>query len=195
MTEAAIEIRPISEDVVEDRLALCWGHVDGWRDRDVVDESRAWLENVNRAFSPTTFIAYRAGDPVGMIEFAPTPIVDRFGLVPCRAAPERACWSAESVPDAASENAIFVACLWVEKASQGEGVGRALLGHLLESEVVRDYDGIYTVVSDRDAEFVDPDEGIWWPTGPREFFESFGFEAVDDHEDAPCSTLYRAIEE
>lgn len=196
MSDDPVVVRPISEERIEDRLELCWGGVEGWRDREVVEESRTWLENVNRAFSPTTFIAYRdgAGDPVGMIEFLPAELIDRFGLVPCRTAPERACWSSDPAAVDTAENAIFLACLWVDQDAQREGVGRTLVTHLLESDVVRDYDGIYTYVTERDAEFVDPDAGVWWPVGPREFYESFGFEAVRNLPDSPCVVLYRSLE-
>lgn len=195
MTDGAIEVRPISTERIEDRLELCWGPAEDREQREAIDDSRTWLENVNRAFSPTTFLAYRHDDPVGMIEFVPASLIDQFGLVPCRTAPEHACWRSDPVPDDVHENSIFLACLWVRPDVQGEGVGRSLLERLLDSEVIRDYDGVYTYVTERDADVVDPDEGIWWPTGPRAFYESFGFEAVRNREDSPCVVLYRDLEE
>jgi hypothetical protein len=74
------EIVPLKKNL-DDRLFLCWGHLDDWRNLDIAKQSRNWLETVN-VVTMTTFMAYKGQQPVGMIEFMPCSLLGEYGFCP-----------------------------------------------------------------------------------------------------------------
>lgn len=172
MVENGIEVVAIDHVGVFDRLKLCWGHLDDWGHLEIVQESKKWLEKTNAFFTPTTFIAYKGGVPVGMIEFLPQKSLRKLGLCPCRVdaknkeIPERYILGEEL------ENYLFISCLLVGKDNQRQGVGKTLLNHLLNSEVFKDFDGALVYVTKRDERW---NKYIHWPAGPKVFYLKAGF--------------------
>lgn len=170
MMETHIKVVAMNRENVLDRLELCWGHLDDWRHLEIVQKSRTWLEKANASFTPTTFLAYESGVPVGMIEFIPQKLIRTLGLCPCRVdvknkeIPERYILQEEF------KNYLFISCLLVSKDHQGKGVGKTLLNHFLGTQVLKN--GALVYVTKRDERW---SRHIHWPTGPKEFFLKAGF--------------------
>jgi ribosomal protein S18 acetylase RimI-like enzyme len=155
-----------------DRIKLCWGHLEGWKNLEIVHRSREWLEKANRSFTPTTFIAYANQVPAGMIEFVPRKLMKKIGLCPCRADPEKGKMENRYALGKEFADSLFISCLWVNKHHQGKGVGKALLNHFLDSEVFKNSGGALVYVSERDERW---DKHIHWPAGAKEFYLRAGF--------------------
>lgn len=172
MVETDIKVAAIDQNNVFDRLKLCWGHLDNWKHLGIVQKSKKWLDKTNAFFTPTTLIAYKKGVPVGMIEFLPQKLLKKIRLCPCRVdvknkeIPERYILGEEF------ENYLFISCLLVSRDKQRKGVGKALLSHLLHSEVFKDFNGALVYVTKRDERW---DKHIHWPAGPKEFYLKAGF--------------------
>jgi len=155
-----------------DRLRLCWGHINGWMDADIVRKNKEWLEKANAHFKPTTFIAYPDSVPAGMIEFLPQKAVRELGLCPCRLAPESREVKERYILGKEYDNYLFISCTWINERNQGKGIGKALLDHLLNSEVFSSSDGALVYVAERDEKW---EKHIHWPAGPKEFYLKRGF--------------------
>lgn len=167
-----VEVVAINLDNVLDRLELCWGHLDDWRDMEIVQKSKKWLEKTNVSFTPTTFIAYKNEVPVGMMEFVPQKILKRVGLCPCRVDAKNKETAERYILGQEFENYLFIPCFLVSKDHQRKGVGKALLNHFLNSEVLKNFDGALVYVTRRDQRW---DKHIHWPAGPKEFYLNAGF--------------------
>jgi len=167
-----VEVVSINTENLFDRLKLCWGHLDDWRHLEIVQQSKEWLEKTNAIFTPTTLIAYKGGAPVGMIEFIPQRLMKKLGLCPCRVYPKNGETEDRYILGKEHENHLFISCLYVDKDSQGRGVGKALLNHLLDSQMFKDSDGARVYVRERDEKW---DSYIHWPAGPKEFYLKAGF--------------------
>lgn len=170
--EENIKIQPINPNNILDRLRLCWRNLKGWEHLEIVQESKEWLEKTNESFAPTTFVAYINEAAVGMIEFVPQKLMKRIGLCPFRANPEKGKIKSRYVLGKEFETFLFISCLWVDKDHQGEGVGKVLLDHFLDSEAFKNSDGASVYVSKRDERW---DKHIHWPAGPKEFYLKVGF--------------------
>ncbi|MCZ2856484.1 MAG: GNAT family N-acetyltransferase [Candidatus Bathyarchaeota archaeon] len=185
MEQNNIEVMAINPGNIFDRLRLCWGHLDDWKNLKIVQKSKEWLDETAALFKPTTFTAYEDGVPVGMIEFLPQKSLRKLGLCPCRVDPE-----SKETPERYSlgeefENYLFISCLLVSKENQRKGIGRTLLTHLLESEVIKDFNGVLVYVTKRDETW---DKHIHWPAGPKEFYLKMGF-VVEKTLDDPAGYL------
>jgi len=167
-----IEVRAISSGNILDRIKLCWGHLDNWKNLEIVRKSKAWLEKTNTLFTPTTFIAYVTKAPVGMIEFISQKLMKTVGLCPCRVNPEKNEIESRYILGREFENCLFISCLWVSKDYQGKGVGRVLLNYFLNSEVFKSSKGALVYVTEREDKW---DKHIHWPAGPKEFYLKTGF--------------------
>lgn len=161
---------------IGDRLWLCWGHLDDWREMKIVGESSSWLREANEVFSPTTFIAYERGEPIGMVEFLPQSLIGGIGLCPCRVDEERGEVTDRYLMEVGFENYLFISCLYVSGDHKGKGVGKALLGRLLESDLLGGFEGLLVYVAERDEEWA---EYIHWPAGPKEFYMKLGFSIME----------------
>jgi len=179
-----VKVTAIDSDNVFDRLHLCWGHLKGWKSLEIVQKSREWLEKTSKSFGPTTLIAYAGRTPVGMIEYIPQKLMKTVGLCPCRANPEKKTRSRYVLREG-FDNYLFISCLWVRKDYQGKGVGRTLLTHFLNSEVLKNSGGALVYVRRRDARW---EEHIHWPAGPKEFYLKAGF-TVEKTLDKPVGYL------
>jgi len=168
----SVKVVPISLDNVFDRLGLCWGHLVDWKNSRIVERSKEWLEEANIVFTPTTFIAYVEGSPVGMIESIPQSLMRKLGLCPCRADKERGETEDRYLLGKSFEDYLFISCLYVNKDHQGRGVGKALLKRLLNSQAFKESDGALVYVAKRDETW---DKYIHWPAGPAEFYLKAGF--------------------
>jgi hypothetical protein len=177
---------PIGPGNLNDRLQVCWGHLENWENHELVKESRAWLEKVNAAFSPTTFIAYKGNTPIGIIEFMPRDMLHDQDFCPCR---KRKGGNGAVLPSLGTDyrDYLFITCLWVPGANQREGVGKALLMQLLDSQTFKHFRGALVFVADRDDKWPD---AIHWPAGPREFYERAGF-VVAKRLDEPAGHLLK----
>jgi ribosomal protein S18 acetylase RimI-like enzyme len=175
------KIVPIDAKNILDRIRLCWGHIDNWKDSKIVQESKEWLEKSNSVFKPTTFISYVDNTVVGIIEFLPQRLMKQLGLCPCRANPEQGKIEKRYSLGKDFDNYLFISCLYVSKEHQGKGVGKALLNHLLSSKVFRDSDGVTVYVAERDKSW---ESYISWPTGSKEFYLKSGF-AVEKNLESP----------
>lgn len=162
----------IDLDNIWDRLKLCWGHLDGWRKMEIVQKSKKWLEKTNEFFTPTTFISYKSGIPMGMIEFVPHKLLNKLGLCPCRVDTKNKETAERYVLEERLKNYLFISCFLVSKEHQGKGVGKVLLNHFLDSEISRNSDGTLVYVTRRDEKW---DKHIHWPAGPKEFYFKAGF--------------------
>ena len=183
--EENIRVRAIDSNNISDRLRLCWGHLQDWEHLRIVERSKEWLERTNRSFTPTTFVAYVAEAPVGMIEFIPHKLIKKLGLCPCRKDPEKRKIKSRYALGKEFEAFLFISCLWVDKDHQGKGVGKALLDHFLNTEVFKNSDGALVYVSERDARW---DKHIHWPAGPKEFYLKAGF-TIEKTLDKPVGYL------
>lgn len=172
MVQNIIEVMAINPDNVFDRLKLCWGHLDNWRHQEIVQKSKKWLEKTNAFFTPTTFIAYKRGAPMGMIEFLPQKTLRKLGLCPCRLDIKSNEIEERYILGEGFENYLFISCFLVNKDNQRKGVGKSLLNHFLNSEVFKDFNGALVYVTKRDERW---DRHIHWPTGPKEFYLKAGF--------------------
>jgi len=155
-----------------DRLRLCWSHLDNWESLEIVKKCKTWLEEENAMFSPTTFIVYEDGLPLGMIEFVPLKLLRKVKLCPCRADVENNEVEERYILGKEFDNYLFISCFLVSKDHQGKGVGKALLKHFLNSEVFEKSEGALVYVTERDE--------IWsghihWPAGSKEFYIKAGF--------------------
>jgi len=168
-TLEVVAINPVN---TFDRLGLCWGHLENWKSLKIVQKSREWLEKANAIFKPTTFIAYTNREHAGMIEFIPNRLLKKLGLCPCRVDKENRETEDRYILGGESENYLFISCLLVNKDCQGKGVGKALLTHLLGSEVFKNSDGALVYARKRDDSW---DKYIHWPAGPAEFYLKAGF--------------------
>lgn len=167
-----VKIVAISSDNVLDRIKLCWGHLDNWKESQIVRKTQVWLEKANEVFKPTTFIAYVDGSVIGMIEFLPQDLLMRLGLCQCRRDAEHGETEERYFSGEGSENYLFISCLFVNKDHQGKGVGKALLKHFLESEVFKAYGNARVYVKERDKSW---DSYVHWPAGSKEFYIKNGF--------------------
>jgi ribosomal protein S18 acetylase RimI-like enzyme len=180
-----LRIMPIGPGNLADRVELCWSHLQDRENHELVKESLAWLESINSEFSPSTFIAYRANTPVGMIEFLPRDMLHHTDLCPCR---KRKGGERRVLPPAGTDyrDYLFITCLWVPMRWQHQGVGNSLLMQLLDSRVFKHFRGALVFASDRDPKWP---EGIHWPAGPREFYERAGFKVAKRIENPPGHLL------
>ena len=48
--------------------------------------------------------------------------------------------------DAGFDNYLFISCLYVSRDHQGKGVGKALLGRLIDSDLLGGYDGLLALI-------------------------------------------------
>ena len=172
MNEDQLKVVAIDPERISDRLELCWGHLDDWRNLGIVKRCRRWLEGTNAVFTPTTFVAYKGEEAVGMIEFVPNRLLKTVRLCPCRINEESGEVEDRYILGPHFENHLFISCLLVSKDSRGQGFGKALLNHLLSSEVFQDSDGALVYVTKRDEEWA---SHIHWPAGPKEFYLKAGF--------------------
>jgi GNAT superfamily N-acetyltransferase len=155
-----------------DRLRLCWGHLDDWRNLEIVHESKKWLEKTNTIFTPTTFIAYKNGLSVGMMEFIPHRLLNRLGLCPCRVDEKNNETAERYVLSEEFQNYLFISCFLVGKEHQHKGVGKALLNRFLNSGMFENSDGALVYVTPGDENWA---PHIHWPAGPKEFYLKAGF--------------------
>jgi len=167
-----VDVMPISPENVSDRLELCWDHLNDWRNLDIVQKSKKWLEMANGFFTPTTLIAYKGGTPLGMIEFVPQRFMRKRGLCPCRVDAKSGETENRYTLGKEFENYLFISCLFVGKDQQGKGVGKSLLNNFLHSKPFTDSDGALVYVTQRDKGW---DKFIHWPAGSREFYLKAGF--------------------
>lgn len=155
-----------------DRIKLCWGHLENWRELKIVKSSKEWLERSNAVFKPTTFIAYIDDMPVGMIEFLPQRLLKQLRLCPCRLDVEHGETEYRYDLGEGFENHLLISCLSVSKDYQGKGVGKALLDYFLSSNVFLQSDGAVVYVTERSQNW---ESYIHWPAGPKEFYIKAGF--------------------
>lgn len=167
-----IEVVAIDSSNVLDRIKLCWGHLDNWRNQAIVKKSKEWLEKTNSLFTPTTFIACKSGIPVGFIEFVPQKMLERLGLCPCRVDKENRETENRYILGKAFENYLFISCFFVSKEHQGRGIGTFLLNYFLNSNVFRNSDGATVYASQRNMNW---ENYVHWPAGPKEFYLKAGF--------------------
>ena len=185
MLREKLRIMPIGPGNLNDRLEVCWSHLEDWQDHELARESREWLETVNSRFSPSTFIAYEGNQPVGMIEFMPRDMLHDQDFCPCR---KRKCGDGAVLPSLGTDyrDYLFITCLWVPTQYQHRGIGNSLLMQLLESQTFKHFRGALVFVADRDPAWP---EAIHWPAGPREFYERAGFSVVKRLEEPPGHLL------
>lgn len=147
-------------------LSYVGGHLADWRNLEIVQKSKEWLEKANALFTPTTFIAYKSGVPVGMIEFVPLKLLNKLGLCPCRVDVTNKGTAERYILGGKFENYLFISCFFVSKDHQHKGVGKALLTHFLNSEVLKNFDGAVVYVTRRDQTWGRHFTG---PQNPRSF--------------------------
>jgi ribosomal protein S18 acetylase RimI-like enzyme len=167
-----IKIQAMNPRNTLDRIKLCWGHLEDWKKLEIVRQSEEWLEEANRLFAPTTFIAYMNEAPAGMIEFIPRKLMKKIGLCPCRADPEKGKTETRYAIGKEFADFLFISCLWVDKPHQGKGIGKALLNHFLDSDAFKNSGGVLVYVSERDERW---EKHIHWPAGANEFYLKAGF--------------------
>lgn len=146
--------------------------MDSWENLEIVDKCKKWLEETNARFSPTTFIVYKNGLPIGMIEFVPLKLLRKVKLCPCRTDVKKNEVEERYILGKEFDNYLFISCFLVNKDHQGKGVGKILLNHFLNSEVFEKFEGVLVYVTERDETW---SEHIHWPAGPKEFYISAGF--------------------
>lgn len=170
-----LNITALSERHIKKRLELCWGKEEEWKNLEVIEGCRRWLKKVNNRLKTSTFLAYENGKAIGMVEFIPYKMLTELGLPPCRTDVD-----ANEVPeryllDNNYSQYLFISCLWVDKEHQGRGVGGGLLNHLQSSEILEEYNGLLVYTRKKDDSW---DNHISWPTGPKEFYQKYGFNII-----------------
>lgn len=179
-------IMPIGPGNMNDRLQVCWNHIENWETHEFVQESREWLESVNSKFTPSTFIGYEGTNPIGIIEFMPRDMLHVQDFCPCR---KRRAGNGKILPALGTDyrDYLFISCLWVPTVWQHQGVGNSLLIHLLSSQVFKHFRGAIVYTAGRDPKWP---PGIHWPAGPSEFYERAGF-VVEKRFEEPAGCLLR----
>jgi len=167
-----IDVVAIDPNNVFDRLQLCWGHLDNWRNLEIVRRGKKWLEDINAVFTQTTFIAYKDGLPAGMIEFIPQKLIKKFALCPCRIDASNNETEKRYILGKEFDDYLFISCLFVSQNNQGKGVGKILLNHFLANESVKNSGGALVYTRERDEQW---DKFVHWPAGPKEFYLKAGF--------------------
>ena len=167
-----LEVVAMNSNNILDRLWLCWGHLDNWRNIQIVHKSKEWLSKANAVFVPTTLIAYENRIPVGMIEFMPQRLLRQLGLCPCRIDVEQGEIESRYILGKEFDNYLFISCLSVAKHHQGKRIGKTLLNHFLKNQVLKESDGALAYARERDQNW---EKFIHWPAGPEEFYFKAGF--------------------
>lgn len=172
--KAGVNLKIVALDSTNifDRIKLCWGHLENWRELKPSKSSKEWLERSNAVFKPTTFIAYVDDVPVGMIEFLPQRLLKRLKLCSCRLDAEHGETEDRYDLGEGFENYLFISCLSVSKDYQGKNIGKALLNYFLSSNVSLQSDGAVVYVTERNQNW---ESYIHWPAGPKEFYIKRGF--------------------
>ena len=167
-----LEVVAMNPNNISDRLWLCWGHLDKWRDSQIVHRSKEWLSKVNAVFVPTTFIAYKNALPVGMIDFTPQRLMRQLGLCSCRIDVEQGETESRYILGNEFDNYLFISCLSVAKDHQRKGIGKTLLNHFLESQVLKESSSALVYARERDQTW---EKFIHWPAGSEELYFKAGF--------------------
>jgi GNAT superfamily N-acetyltransferase len=167
-----IKVIATNSDNILDRIQLCWGHLDDWKNQKIVQKTKIWLEKANALSAPTSYIAYDNKTPVGFVEFIPQKLMKKLGLCPCRIDIENSETEDRYILGKAFENYLFISCFFVKKESQNKGIGTFLLNHLLNSNVFRNSDGALVYVAEKNVNW---ENYIYWPAGPKEFYFKAGF--------------------
>lgn len=172
MLKESLKIIVLDSRNIFDRLKLCWSHLDNWRNLEIVNKCKKWLEEANQIFSPTTFIAYKDKSPIGMMEFVPLRLLENVKLCPCRVDVANNETEERYILGEEFDNYLFITCFLVNKDNQGKGIGRTLLNYFLNSEVSKKSEGALVYVKERDQTWT---THIHWPAGPKEFYIKAGF--------------------
>lgn len=188
MKTSGIEIHPISQERISDRLGLCWGHLSNWENLEIVKKSKQWLEKTASSYRPTTFIVYETNLPIGMVEFLPMRLLEKCGLCPCRIDAENGEIPQRYAQGTNFGDCLFISCFLIRNGFQGKGVGTALLNHFLNHEAFKRSDGALVYVRERDEAW---DKHIHWPSGPDQFYTSSGFKRVRTLENPKGQILYK----
>jgi predicted GNAT family acetyltransferase len=125
-----------------------------------------WLRTVTEEFGSCIKIALSGSVPVGFMQYAPAKYFPRVK---------------EYASGPPSEDAIFIACLYVpDKNQRGKGFGKAMLKSLIEDFRERGLGAVETFARTSSENN---------PSGPLKLYLGFNFEVKSEKDDFPLVRL------
>lgn len=181
----------MDESRIEDRLAVCFGHIPNWTTKKVVKDVGAWCLKRLQDVKQFCYVVYKNREPAGFIEFLPMKAVQKYGLNPCRVAPmagKKAEYKGKKLvdlpyPNPAFKDDVFIACLWVKLPFTHSGIGKTLVEKLIHD--IKD-GGIFSNLKTEGLQvYVEKRRRDWhpsidWPAGSVAFYEKMGFTKIRD---------------
>ncbi|MGQ9641641.1 MAG: GNAT family N-acetyltransferase [Candidatus Bathycorpusculaceae bacterium] len=125
-----------------------------------------WFRTVTKEFGSCIKIALSDSVPVGFMQYAPAKYFPRVK---------------EYTSEPPSEDAIFIACLYVpDKNQRGKGFGKAMLKNLIEDLRERGFGTVETFARTSSENN---------PSGPLKLYLKFNFEVKSEKDDFPLVRL------
>jgi ribosomal protein S18 acetylase RimI-like enzyme len=129
-------------------------------------KKREWFSKAKKEFEGCLKIAYTNGIPIGFIQHASAKFFPRVK---------------EYVAGPPSEDAIFIACLHIEKEEKRrKGLGTAMLKNLTAELKMRGFKAVETFARKSSADN---------PSGPLGFYLKHGFKVKNEKDDFPLVRL------
>jgi GNAT superfamily N-acetyltransferase len=129
-------------------------------------EKQEWVRKVIAEFGPSIQTSYLDGEPIGFVQYAPARFFPR---------------TKEYVSEQPSEDAVFIACLYiVKKEARGNGFGSKMLEQLLADLRKRGYKTVETFARKSSAEN---------PSGPLRLYVKHDFKVKNEEDDFPLVRL------
>lgn len=159
----AIVVKPVTLENLDEEMEPCLEEIPSEKRGEFsayCQAKKSLFREASSKYGVCGFVAYLDNRPAGLIEFLPVDAVP--------------------YPERKPKETMFILCVDVRRDSQGKGVGRELLSHLihyLAITPIRYFDGKKT----RAVEVYVPQPNPKWPdyiqfpTGSKEFYEKFGF--------------------
>jgi GNAT superfamily N-acetyltransferase len=159
----AIVVKPVTLENLDAEMEPCLEEIPSEKREEFFaycQAKKSWFRKASSRYGVCGCVAYLDNRPAGLIEFLPADAVP--------------------YPEERPKETMFILCTYVRKDSQGKGVGRELLSHLiryLATTPMRCFEGKKT----KAIEVYVPQPNPKWPayiqfpTGSQEFYEKFGF--------------------
>jgi GNAT superfamily N-acetyltransferase len=158
-----IVVKPVTLENIEEEMEPCLEEFSPEKREEFSAYCKAkkkWFREASGKYGVCGFVAYLDNRPAGLIEFLPVDAVP--------------------YPVSKPKETMFILCAYVRRDSQRKGVGRALLGHLIQflaTTPISYFGGKKT----KAIEVYVPEPNPKWPayiqfpTGSKEFYEKSGF--------------------
>ena len=170
-----LRIEEVNKNNFKDIPASCRGCL-YWQTTGVFDERMLkpemekkkleWFNNVAKRFGSSMKIAYLDNAPVGFMQYAPPEFFPR---------------TKEYAAGPLSEDAVFIACLYIsQKDARGKGSGTVMLRDLLAELKKKECKAVETFARKSSQDN---------PSGPLRFYLKHGFKVEREKDDFPLVRL------